>query len=158
MLIRQVIPLTAISPWGIVFYWVIPLSLDVARNSLLLPTIVLKVRIVSLLTQSLSYSGYVGSYRIYVFLKHIALLYSTTIRVRFRLHVMMYFTNTLNTLATILCATISCRELSVFVLLIASACQMSDVFTKAHSPGCFYGLVSKPINIYVSTLSLRGIL
>jgi hypothetical protein len=64
MLIEQVILLTVAPPWVIVFYWVILSSLGIVKKVLLLPTLVLKLSTMLLLTPPLSYCGYVGSYRI----------------------------------------------------------------------------------------------
>jgi hypothetical protein len=120
MLIGQVIPLTVVPPQVIIFYLVILSSLGVARNNLLLPAPILRLSIVLLLTPPLKSSGFVDSYKIWVQLRHPILLYFVTVRVRFNLRTMMYFTSALNILRStvILCIIIFCRELSTFVLLL----------------------------------------
>jgi hypothetical protein len=115
MLIGQEIPLIVVPPRVIVSYLVILSSLGVVRNNLLLPTLTLKLSIVVLLTPPLSSSSSVG-----FCLRPPVLLSFVTIEVRFRLCIIMYFMNVLNTLRStvILCTIIFCRELSISVLLL----------------------------------------
>ena len=156
MLIGQVIPLIVVPPQVIVFYLVILSSLGVARNNLLLSALALKQSIVPLLTPPVSSSGSIGYYKIWVFLGLLALLSFATIRVRFKLHIMMYFMNALNTLKliAILCFIIFCNSSSL------SYCfrwWVSRCVHQSTSSGRFRDLVSKlKLAIHITTLSLRG--
>ena len=120
MLIGLKIPLIVVPPRVIVSYFMILSSRGIVRNNLLLPTLALKLSIVLLLTPTLSFSSFVDSYMIWVFLRPPDLLYFVTIEVQFRLRVMMYFMNILNTLRStiILCTIIFCKDLFVSVLLL----------------------------------------
>jgi hypothetical protein len=66
ILIGQVITSIVVPPRVIVSYLVILSLLGVARNSVLLPALALKLSIVLLLTPPLSFSGSIGSYMIRV--------------------------------------------------------------------------------------------
>ncbi len=79
--------------------------LGIARNNMLLFALVLKLSIVHLMTPPSNFFGYNGSYKKWVFLKLLALIFSVTITMQFKLSIVMSSTSVRSTsrLTVILC-------------------------------------------------------